>query len=54
MQWAGPPLALHGAHRVSDAELREFAGRYRARLETLAAALDAPSRQGARAGIADA
>jgi glutathione-regulated potassium-efflux system ancillary protein KefF len=36
MHWAGPPLVLHGAHRVSDAEIDAAAVRYRARLEALA------------------
>jgi glutathione-regulated potassium-efflux system ancillary protein KefF len=36
MRWAGPPLAVHGAHRVSDDELAEAAERYRARLDALA------------------
>jgi glutathione-regulated potassium-efflux system ancillary protein KefF len=35
MRWSGPPLVLHGAHRVSEAELAEAAVRYRARLEAL-------------------
>jgi glutathione-regulated potassium-efflux system ancillary protein KefF len=37
MRWAGPPLVLHGAHRVSDDELRAAARRYRRRLDVLAA-----------------
>jgi glutathione-regulated potassium-efflux system ancillary protein KefF len=36
MRWAGPPIVVHGAHRVSAAELAEAAVRYRARLEALA------------------
>jgi glutathione-regulated potassium-efflux system ancillary protein KefF len=48
MHWASPPLALHSAHRVSDAELHAVARRYRERLEHLVAAPhheDAPARQ---------
>jgi glutathione-regulated potassium-efflux system ancillary protein KefF len=37
MRWAGPPLAVHGAHRIPDAGLREAAAAYRRRLEALAA-----------------
>jgi glutathione-regulated potassium-efflux system ancillary protein KefF len=37
MRWAGPPLALHGAHRVSDDELANAGRRYRERLDALAA-----------------
>ncbi|HVR64086.1 MAG TPA: NAD(P)H-dependent oxidoreductase [Polyangia bacterium] len=35
MRWIDPPLVLHGAHRVSDAELRDAAAAYRRRLELL-------------------
>ncbi len=34
MTWL-EPLVLHGAHRISQEELRAFAARYRARLESL-------------------
>jgi glutathione-regulated potassium-efflux system ancillary protein KefF len=36
MRWAGPPVTLHGAHRVSDDDLTAAAERYRARLDALA------------------
>jgi glutathione-regulated potassium-efflux system ancillary protein KefF len=36
MQWVGPPVVVHAAHRISDDELREAAGAYRRRLEALA------------------
>jgi glutathione-regulated potassium-efflux system ancillary protein KefF len=36
MRWAGPPVTVHGAHRVSDDELIEAGERYRARLDALA------------------
>jgi glutathione-regulated potassium-efflux system ancillary protein KefF len=37
MEWVDPPLVLHGAHRLSDDELREATQRYRRRLEGWAA-----------------
>jgi glutathione-regulated potassium-efflux system ancillary protein KefF len=54
MRWAGPPLVVHAAHRVSDDELRAAAERYRLRLDGLANETDARARVGARAGAADA
>jgi glutathione-regulated potassium-efflux system ancillary protein KefF len=35
MRWEGPPFVLHGAHRVSDDELRMAAEAYRVRLEAI-------------------
>jgi len=35
MRWT-PPFVVHGAHRISNAELRRAAGEYRSRLLTLA------------------
>lgn len=35
MEWE-PPLILHGAHRISEAELASFAAQYRARVDGLA------------------
>jgi glutathione-regulated potassium-efflux system ancillary protein KefF len=35
MRWA-PPFVVHGAHRISDAALREAANEYRRRLEAFA------------------
>jgi glutathione-regulated potassium-efflux system ancillary protein KefF len=52
MHWAGPPLILHGAHRVSDAEIDAAALRYRARLEAMADEQHVPPR--AHDGGADA
>jgi glutathione-regulated potassium-efflux system ancillary protein KefF len=37
MRWAGPPVAVHGAHRVSDDVLADAARAYRTRLDALAA-----------------
>jgi glutathione-regulated potassium-efflux system ancillary protein KefF len=34
MRWE-PPVVLHGAHQISDAELKRLAAAYRARLERL-------------------
>lgn len=42
MHWAGPPLVLHGSHRVSDAEIAEHTRLYRAHLVTLAGAPHLP------------
>jgi glutathione-regulated potassium-efflux system ancillary protein KefF len=36
MRWSGPPVVVHGAHRISDTELQEAAATYRNRLEALA------------------
>jgi glutathione-regulated potassium-efflux system ancillary protein KefF len=36
MKWIGPPLVVHGAHRISEVELGEAAARYRRLLERLA------------------
>ena len=35
MRFLDPPVVLHGAHRISDAELRAAAAAYRRRLEAL-------------------
>jgi putative NADPH-quinone reductase len=35
MRWQ-EPIVVHGTHRIDDAELREHAARYRARLATWA------------------
>jgi len=42
MQWAGPPLVLHGSHRVSEDDIAAHTLRYRRRLEDLAAAPQVP------------
>jgi glutathione-regulated potassium-efflux system ancillary protein KefF len=49
MRWAGPPIVLHAAHRVSPAELAEAAIRYRARLEALADEPHVPPHEPSRA-----
>ena len=36
MRWVEPPIVVHGAHRVSDEELRDAAEHYRRRLDALA------------------
>ena len=38
MRWSGPPVVVHGAHRISDGELQLAATAYRRRLEALALA----------------
>jgi glutathione-regulated potassium-efflux system ancillary protein KefF len=48
MRWAGPPVTVHGAHRVSDDDLVEAGERYRARLDALALG------DGEAAGVGDA
>ena len=35
MRWIDPPVVIHGAHRISDAELHAAAGDYRQRLQLL-------------------
>ena len=44
MRWGGPPLVVHGAHRVGDDELRAAAGRYRQRLDALVSGTDGRGR----------
>jgi glutathione-regulated potassium-efflux system ancillary protein KefF len=52
MRWAGPPLVVHGAHRVNDDELRAASERFRERLDALVNA--AGERPVSRAEAADA
>jgi putative NADPH-quinone reductase len=54
MRWAGPPLVVHAAHRVSDDELRAASERYRSRLDGLVNETDARARVGVHAGAGDA
>lgn len=35
MRWVDPPVVVHGAHRISSADLRTMAHQYRLRLEAL-------------------
>jgi glutathione-regulated potassium-efflux system ancillary protein KefF len=54
MHWAGPPLVLHGSHRVSDAEIQAHTLRYRAHLEAIAGGTHVPPHSDAHAGGAHA